>query len=326
MIPVPTVDSKICHESSVVIAIAERMSRGLPVTLDTVGEGPCLKSTGLYDLLDNLCKSLNYNPQHITIRTANWLEQHDRYRIVCQHTNGHELRGVQRHADSAPDATKKFDDRFRHFGHFIGHSNRYRLQMASYLYAHQRPRTLQSYHCRVTEEYHREYMGIEDLLFHGADHNQFKDACDLISHSPLEIDTVNAYPILQPANLNITKVYPQIFVEIVSLTFFSGRTFYVDEKLWRPMLMMTPFMIQGPQHVIENIRKLGFETFEDFWDEGYSEDPDNCHVPAMIKNIEQLAQLSVAELESMYQHMLPRLQRNRDRMLALQDQHFEVFQ
>jgi hypothetical protein len=325
MITVPTVDSKICNESLVILSILQQVTQNKPVVLNTTGEGPCLASTGLYRILDDICAQFNYPKQNITIRTSNWLERHNQYRIINEHDNRHELHGVQKHAGTI-SSTKQFDYNFKHFGHFIGHSNRYRLQMASYLYAHQRHRTLQSYHCNVTDEYHRNYMGLEDILYYGADKQQFAEACDLINSAPLTVDAVDSYPILQPANLNITKVYPNIFVEIVSLTFFSGNTFYVDEKIWRPILMKTPFMIQGPQDVIRNFRKLGFKTFHDFWDEGYGEDPDNCHVPAMIQNIQQLAKLSVTELEQMYTEMTSILEHNYSRLLELNDTHFKIFQ
>lgn len=324
MIPVPTVDSKICNESLVILSIIQHITQNKPVVLSTIGEGPCLASTGLYTILDDICDRFNYPKYNITIRTSNWLEQHNQYQIVNEFGNRHELHGVQNHAGVVGSA-KQFDHSFKHFGHFIGHSNRYRLQMASYLYAHQRHRTLQSYHCNVTDEYHRNYMGLEDILFYGADKQEFAEACDLINAAPLTVDTVDSYPILQPANLNITKVYSKIFVEIVSLTFFSGNTFYVDEKIWRPILMKTPFMVQGPQNIIRNLQKLGFKTFHGLWDEGYGEDPDDCHVPVMIQNIQQLARLSIAELEQIYAEMTPILEHNHARLLELNDTHFKIF-
>ena len=323
MIIVPTVDGNICNESLVITTIIQQITQNKPIVLSTIGEGPCLASTGLYAILDDVCERFNYNKHNITIRTGNWLETHSQYRIINEHSNRHELHGVQKY--TAVDNTKQINSTFKHFGHFIGHSNRYRLQMASYLYAHQRERTLQSYHCEVTDEYHRNYIGLEDMLYCGANKTEFAEACDLINSSPIHVDAINTYPILQPANLNITKVYPNIFVEIVSLTFFSGNTFYVDEKMWRPILMKTPFMIQGPRDVMRNFRKLGFKTFHDFWDEGYCEDPDNCHVPAMIQNIEKLAKLSIDELRQLYKDMMPILEHNHSRLLELNDAHFTVF-
>jgi hypothetical protein len=49
-------------------------------------------------------------------------------------------------------------------------------------------------------------------------------------------------------------------------------------------------------------------------------------VPAMIQNIQQLAKLSVTELEQMYTEMSPILEHNYSRLLELNDTHFKIFQ
>ena len=92
------------------------------------------------------------------------------------------------------------------------------------------------------------------------------------------------------------------------------------------MLLKKPFMVFGSRDYLAYLRQMGFRTFHDFWDEGYGEDPDNCHVPAMIQNIQQLAKLSVAELEQMYIEMTPILEHNYSRLLELNDTHFKIFQ
>jgi hypothetical protein len=120
-----------------------------------------------------------------------------------------------------------------------------------------------------------------------------------------------------PETLNITKAYPNFFVEIANITYFSGATFYVDEKIWRPILMKTPFMVQGSQNFILNLHRLGFKTFSNWWDEGYSQDPVNCQVPGIIDNVKQLSTLTVDQLKDMYAEMLPTLEHNYNRFMTL---------
>jgi hypothetical protein len=191
------------------------------------------------------------------------------------------------------------------------------------LYANQKDKTIQSYHCNVREPYHREFIGLEDLLFANATTEEIVWAEKLIADSPITVDIPACEETIgMSQNLNITQVYPAFFVELVSLTFFTGNTFYVDEKMWRPIMMQTPFMVQGPSNLINNFKRLGFKTFSDYWDEGYSQDPDGCHVPAMKENIKRLSNLTVKELSIMYQDMQAILEHNYNQLLELTDYNF----
>jgi len=322
MIQIKTSDGKIFSRDQVIIDIIHAVQMGVnPIRLDLAGEGPCCQAIGLYALLDNICARFNYPRGQIEIVTANFLESHPDYQITRVHQN-YELATTKRYP--AVDSTKQFDNEFKHFGHFIGHSNRYRLQLASYLYANHREQTLQSYHCNIREPYHREFIGLEDLMFASTTAEEIVWAEQLIADSPITVDIPACQETINMSqNLNITQVYPTFFVELVSLTFFSGTTFYVDEKLWRPILMRTPFMVQGPAGLIENFKRLGFQTFDRYWNEGYSNDPDNCQVPAIIDNIKQLSKLSVWELSSLYQDMQPVLEHNYNRLMELTSKDFD---
>ena len=86
--------------------------------------------------------------------------------------------------------------------------------------------------------------------------------------------------------------------------------------------MRTPFIVQGPQNLIPNLRRLGFETFHEFWDEGYSEDPPDCQVRAIITTVQTLAKKTRKELEDMYSAMLPKLEHNRNLLEGLKANDF----
>lgn len=314
-----TIDGKIVNAIPVVLEIVAAIQAGTEVKLDTMSEGPCCEQNGTYALLDRVTAQFNYPKSRVTIVTANMLEQHSEYNIVHQFNYWELVRAIANHKEF-PFAPKRFDQDFRHFGHFIGHGNKYRLLLGSYLYTHQQSKTLQSYHCRVQETYHREFLGIEDLLFYQGHSSSVDQAFDFLKHTPLTLDPIESYPILQPANIGISSYYKHFFLEIVNLTYFSGNVFYVDEKIWRPMLNLTPFLVQGPSNTVKNIRRLGFQTFDQWWDEGYSEDPDDCQVAPMIKVIEQLSRMSDTQLETMYNEMLPVLYHNRDLALSITEQ------
>jgi hypothetical protein len=322
MIKLLSIDRTIWNLEQRALDIVTAIHRNEPVVLDLNGEGPDLEHIGLYRLLDRICSEYNYPKSRIIIVTANFLEQHPEYTIRHQHQQ-YELAGTQNLVGQV-DTTKQFDRDFRHFGHFIGHSNRYRLELASHLYTHHRQQTLQTYHSDPAVPYHREHLGLEDYLAAGATHDEFNQCIDLLSASPLTLDIAGCTETISvPENLGIVGYYPKFFVELVNMSYYSGRTFYVDEKIWRPVLMRTPFMAQSSQGFVANLQRLGFRTFDNYWDEGYSQDPVNCQVPAMRANIDRISQLSVLQLQSMYADMQPILEHNYNRLLELRPTDFK---
>lgn len=316
MIQVFTTDNNICNKDTVVLDIVQAVLKNpAKITITLVSEGPCLAALGLYSLLDEICSRFNYSKQQIQIITANMLEAHDQYRIVHDF-NFWELEKA-RSNQSIVLRPKQFDAEFKHFGNFVGHGNRYRLQIASYLFNCHSDKTIQSYHYRESDPYHRDFIGIEDMLYYKDSTESVAQALNLLQHSPITVDHIEEYPILQPANIGLTKFYNRFFVELVNLSYFSGNVFYIDEKIYRPVLMNTPFMVQGPANTVQNLRRLGFKTFDSWWDEGYSEDPDGCQVEPMIENINRIGQMTVNELQSMYNDMLPTLEHNRNLLLEI---------
>ena len=320
MISVLTNDGHIRDIDQFILNVVSEIQADRDVVITLQSEGPCCEHVGLYRLLDKICAQFNFNQQRILIITSNLLEAHPEYRIR-KDFNFWELERSILNSKQFTDTDKVFDTNFKHFGSFIGHSNKYRLQTSSQLHARYADKTLQSYHCTVTDPYHKEYIGLEDLMF--MDTFGIDTAYHYIKQAPIELDEINSFPILQPANLNILKYYPTFFVEIVNLTFFSGNTFYVDEKIWRPILALTPFIVQGPANLIKNLRHIGFKTFDCWWDEGYSEDPDDCQVACMLANTDKLSKLSIWELQAMYNDMMPTLEHNRNLLLSLTKEQIE---
>jgi hypothetical protein len=323
MIKVQTSEGKIFDKDQAVVQIIKHITQGKStIQINLNGEGPCCYSNGIYDLLDNICDTFAYPKRQVEIHTANFLESHAEYRIIRQHQN-YELVAAMQSVSRAAKSKKIFDNDFYHFAHFIGHGNKQRLQLGSYLWSNHHDITLQSYHCDVLDPYHREFIGLEDLMHDASlSQQQIEWAFDLLSNAPLKLEPGVRYPIGPDQTFNIIDRYPKFFVELVSLTFTSGNTFYIDEKIWRPILMRTPFMVQGPSGLIPNLRRLGFRTFHSWWDEGYSEDPHDCHVPAMIQNINRLAKLETPDLQSMYQDMTNVLDHNFQRLLDLKADDF----
>lgn len=318
-----TLDNKIVNESDVIIDLISLMTQSpTEIQISTKYEGPCLRTLNFYNLLDKLCERFHYEKHKIKIITSNMLEHHSEYSIINDH-NFWELEAVQTTFRDNGSPEKNFTNSFKHFGHFIGHGNKYRLKLASYLWNNHKDCVLQTYHYAPNIDYHREFIGLEDLLHNEPDISSNIQQLEFLYSTPIKLDDVKKYPILTYDNLNICNQYTNFFVEIVNNTVFSGNVFYIDEKVYRPMALETPFMIQGPQDFLHNLQKLGFQTFSKYWDEGYSEDPADSQPDGIIENIKIISKLSTRELELMYKDMKPILSHNRERLFNITKQEIE---
>jgi len=69
------------------------------------------------------------------------------------------------------------------------------------------------------------------------------------------------------------------------------------------------------------MRKWGFQTFSEFWDESY--DTEECHHKRLAKIlglIDQIGSMSIGEMRELYERMLPVTMFNQVHILDLQEQ------
>ena len=63
---------------------------------------------------------------------------------------------------------------------------------------------------------------------------------------------------------------------------------FITEKTWKAVAMQHPFMVLGEIGTLEHMRSLGFETFENLWDESYDTMPDlSDRVAKIVHNVVQ---------------------------------------
>jgi hypothetical protein len=70
------------------------------------------------------------------------------------------------------------------------------------------------------------------------------------------------------------KPYNHSAYNIVSETHDRGETF-ITEKIWKPLIAQQIFVVHGKQHYLKNLRELGFQTFNNTFDESYDLEADN---------------------------------------------------
>jgi hypothetical protein len=261
-IPVETIDGKIWRADTIAMKIARALQSG-PIVVDLLTEGPCCYSAGIDELLMNICDIFNHDINDIQILTSNQIQSS---RFNEKRTAFVELDFCQRFAHSIQDFPAVSTNKF---GMFVSRSNWKRLGLASYLWSKYKPISNLSFHFDISNDYHRTNFGLENLLV-----EEFPDydILDFVKNLPLTFDQTT-YPIqYHTGALSLQTQYQDIFCDIVCETYFSGKTFFVTEKTWRPIIYRRPFIVQGPQWYLKNLRRLGFRTFSDWWSEGYDED------------------------------------------------------
>lgn len=305
-----------------------------PVIIDLKPEGACAESMGLYALLDKFCMVTKTDPGSITIRTANMLETHPAYTIVRQSEYWYEISIIKewwQHNSIDTGTTPS-----RHFGNFVGRSRWPRLWVAAWLDKFHRNKTLQTFHSSLRCNYRTDaehgvydWIGLEDLVHYDcdivADVVTFLDQCpryiedDLttVKHTKTVIEQSSHYPLQHPANLNIIKFYSDIFVDVIMEQNITGRSFLATEKVWRCILAKRPFIVVSNRDYLHNLRKLGFKTFYDWWDEDYDSFENQTRIQKTLAQLDIIASWSPDKLNQLLHDMQKILDHNYETFMQL---------
>jgi hypothetical protein len=119
------------------------------------------------------------------------------------------------------------------------------------------------------------------------------------------------------------KYYNNIFVDIVHETFVRDEVCFATEKTWRTMLARRPFITMGGRNHLSNLRKLGFRTFNNIWDEGYDEYGMQGRVKEIIKLLDTISSWSVGKMQQVLQDMQPILEHNYNVFMTLTHQQIQ---
>lgn len=114
-------------------------------------------------------------------------------------------------------------------------------------------------------------------------------------------------------SLGRMEVWQNHFLTVVSETESNNAVpTFVSEKIWKPIIGMRPFIINGQSKSYKWLRDRGFKTFNQFWQHLHVETADDTpHTCAKV--IEYICDKSTQELEEIYKHILPDLAHNRNR-------------
>jgi hypothetical protein len=124
-------------------------------------------------------------------------------------------------------------------------------------------------------------------------------------------------------NLNET-LHLNTFVNVFTETLFEEDTIFLSEKIFKPIYCLQPFIVFGNPGTLEELQKLGFRTFGEFWDESYDQEISfTKRLEKIIEIMKDLANKTHGELLQMTREMSDILEHNYTHMI--QASRTEVF-
>ena len=152
-----------------------------------------------------------------------------------------------------------------------------------------------------------------------------KMGAEVLDMLPLEVDTQTLNPQgregFQTNENNKKELYSDAYLHITSETLFDSYSSpFLSEKTFRPILNLQPFIYLGNYRGLEEIRRLGFKTFDGFINESYDTEQDPKIRWMLIESeIARFANMSKEELHNWYYSLTDILIYNQRHFLSLKN-------
>lgn len=99
---------------------------------------------------------------------------------------------------------------------------------------------------------------------------------ELYSILPLRNDNItNLNDMINVVSRNVQQLYDSSLITVVTETFFETPVISVTEKSLKPLFYKQPFIIAGAPYSLEYLRKKGYKTFSNWFDESYDTETDH---------------------------------------------------
>lgn len=279
-----------------------REKQGQDVYFKLEQESHCLKTIGVYDILDN------YDFKSVNIYTFNAIECHERYKIETDLWSMWLLKMSQHPIET----TKWNGDKL--FSCFFGRPSVSRLGLISHLMKHKERCLMRLLFQNGTED---DRLRWELTKLFSWD---VEAATNILQNlEQIEISTDNAYN-LQTGFYDfynpIHRLYDDTLIDIVSEATLLGDSFYPTEKVARVIRHKRPFIAMTNKNYLAYLRQIGFRTFNEFWDESYDAFEGKERYFKILELIDNLLQLSGSELDRMYSGMTEILEHNHNLLMS----------
>lgn len=328
MIILETRDSHIWNfNKKIVEIIKEAITTIGDIVIVTNAEGPCLDSCKFYETLDDISTKFNIDKKRFIIQTCNTEEIHNKYTIEI-------LNNVwvqnSKECNTTIDTIKNTN--LFTVGCFVGKITWPRLVMLAWLDQRYFEKSLITCHYDNNVIAHQVALDLNQVMFEFPE--EITVVGDFLKSCPRQINNFKI-PIEEQRTLTdeqgrvivfggLSTEYANIFLELVSETYYSGLSFFPTEKTFRPILRLTPFIIFGPRGFLSNLKRCGFKTFSNYWDESYDELQGTDRIIAIRSVLDNIFLLSQSQLHDMYTDMLPILIYNKNKLINLSPEELKL--
>lgn len=122
-----------------------------------------------------------------------------------------------------------------------------------------------------------------------------------------------------PAGSLDSSHHERTFMDLVTETEAREGQVFFSEKIFKPISQGHPFMVVAGRGYLSRLRAIGYQTFGEWWDEGYDdlEDLDD-RVSAIMREVSRLSAHGTSVLRDIREDMLPVLRHN---MEVFREQH-----
>lgn len=134
----------------------------------------------------------------------------------------------------------------------------------------------------------------------------------IVNKYPFTIDEENPDTVaMMHGYLTKKDMWLSTYFSVVNETSVLPNTVFITEKTIRPMLYYHPFIVWGNPKTLEYLKKLGFETFPELFNENYDQIIDNDQrLACIVDNINNLCNKDLSEMHEIYQQIKPKLIHN----------------
>lgn len=268
-----------------------------------IRDGVNCRLTGLSAVVETIIKNLNLTPDTCYIYGYDDLKIPNSTFIdldVVQMWCSLVYRELKEYRSTPSRFTKKF-------AALYGRHDLYRLKITKHLYQNYRNDCVLSYNSNIGSWNPRLESYFAD------DKKWYQDHCPI----PLDFDGDQGWVPYQKSLQEIVKHTDTYFMEIVVETDTYSDKFFTEKTL-KNFYLQKPFVLMSGQYSLLELQNRGFQTFAPWIDETYDQLAcPNKRLHAITDEIDRLAALSINQLNSMYQDMLPVFEHNKQNFLKI---------
>ena len=110
--------------------------------------------------------------------------------------------------------------------------------------------------------------------------------------------------------IDMWKFAEKSLLNVVTETLYQGRRQHLTEKTFKAIVMQQPFVLVSCQGSLEYLKRYGFKTFGEFWNEDYDDRDDDLRIIRIGKLLADIDGLSIKEKTQLQKHLSPVVEHN----------------